>query len=217
MLRGIALERIQAEVMLLLQAKLPDELVRISQAYSGYDQRIAAQLSDAELGPMNLEPPVSYFPGHKASAIGLPKEQYPIVYGMAYRSVRDALRDADQYDARLSYMYVEGIVKAETQGVVNRAVQRYAEAVHNVVSDSGNVNGIVHEVPVPEITIYDEQDRPSGGATSDGFVDGSGDVWWWQGFRLEWAFPTMHTFGGRQTKPLPADGLEDAALPAGTF
>lgn len=211
-LRGMGLERIQAEVTMVLASGLGAELDRMSQQLSGWDHFVATQLGNSELAPFHLEHPVTYFPGHRRSMIDQPKESYPIVTVLAYNFRRDPERDGDQYDAGIVSTYVEGIVKGATEGIVNRAVQRTAEACHNVLKDSLNVNGCVSEVPVPGATIYDEVDRPVGTDPDGGFADGSGDVWWWQAFRLNYEFPTVHTLHGVNTPPAPQEGVSQDTL-----
>jgi hypothetical protein len=216
-IQGLGLELIQGEMCLVLQNGLLNELPRLSSAYSGWDLSLSQQLQNEQLEPMHLEQPAGFFPGHRRSMINLPKEMYPCISTMAYQSSRNAAEDGDQYEGNQVTVYIEGIVKGETEGEVNRAVQRYAEACHNVLVDSRTINNCVSSVPPPTVTIYDEVDRTEGQALGDGFNDAAGSVWWWQAFRLQYTLFTLHTYRGSQTMPVPPDGIRQSLLPAGTY
>jgi hypothetical protein len=216
-LEGTGLERIQMEIVLLLTAQLPEMLAAYQQSWSGYDHSVEMALGDADFGAFTIEPPVNLYPGHRESMISMPKDQYPCISCFAYNWVRDSDSDGDQYESGTASVYVEGIVKADTEGVVNRAVQRYAEATHRVILSSRTINGIVFEVPTPSLTIYDEVDRPIGKASDDSFADGTGPVWWWQAFRLDYRLSTHNNFGGLQGGFGAPGGVTDPSLVGGTY
>jgi len=211
-LRGLGMERVALEALKVLHEGVDQELQSIKWQWDPVDTDSATLFGDPTMEPIDLEPIVTWAFGHRKSMIGMPRSSYPAISSMCFQLTPNPLA-GDQFFGGTPVLVVEGIVAGDTESACNRRAFRTAEAANNVIVESTTLNGIVADIPMPDASLTNEVDRTSGLDSEGEFGDGSGEVWWWQGFTLTYRLQTTHTVRSRQRVPVPFDGIDVDQLP----
>jgi hypothetical protein len=191
----MGMERCARQVLLVLSAELNAELDAQAAAWASLDQELATARG-LDYVPADLEHvlPGNFVPGHRPSLLEASVDNYPNVSVMGYRKrPGGGDQDMDLYWGVNATVAVELMVKAgpyskdDVSGageeLVNRRVQRTAEAALNVLARHPNLDGIVEQITSP----------PVAGIT-DVFVRtelGSDNKWFWQAARIELSIPHL--------------------------
>lgn len=181
------LEEIGREACLILIEEINDELEAQETSWHTKDKEFAAARGVA-YEPIFLEKiqPSNIHHGHRPSLIEAPITEYPNLSIMAYTSdVSDD--DMDQVAKHENIMFVELMCKATSQEhtdpeeLLNRRVDRTADAVVAVINRNKNLNGKVDPFDdAPRVSISNIFSRSE--------FTGSGPTFIWQGARLDYVF-----------------------------
>jgi hypothetical protein len=178
---GTGLQELGRGVFTTLFAELNDQLVVEEERWVEADEELATLL-ERDYEPVTIEPipTENWHLGMRMTLVEAPVESYPNICVMAY-DARDAGDDAqlDHADVFNDLVFVEVMVKAETEALANDRCQRTADAVVKVLRRNRTLDGLVVEIPTrPRVVISDLFPRRSDA--------GAGDLWWWQGARIDY-------------------------------
>lgn len=187
------LERIAREATLVLLDELNDELTVVQDAWAPLDVELATKMS---VTPVAVElqhfEPSHFHLGNRQSIVEAPVGDFPMISIMAYNATPgEPGEQFDQADNYADNLYVEIFCNAEdvldgdnnvimtAEDLVNRRIQRSAEAVTAVLRRNLSLNGLVLPAnKLPSVNISDVFARKE--------KQGRGRVWWWQGCRIEY-------------------------------
>lgn len=195
---GTNLEPLQRALLLQLKANVNDKLDELNEFWKPKDEELAAALG-YEYVDSTCEHIAVFSDGHRPSFIDAPIENYPNISVMAYHA-EPSPEQFDQADSYSNTAFVELIVKSQTfedddlkvredaETVVNRRVQRTADAVQRSVSLDPTLGGTIFTLQnPPTVDITDVFIRRED-------VKKGGDKWAWQLARLEWKATTYSNF-----------------------
>ena len=192
--KGTGLERIQREAFLVLFNNLNAEIDLLESAWATLDEELATATGfDNPVISLESVENINFHLGHRPSLIEAPITRYPNVSVMAYQATPAAPDNLDHYNLYTDRLFVEVMVKSEryqvtadnlddqiaAERIVNARIQRTTDAVNNVITSNGTLNGTVTDIgKTPSVVI------------SDVFVRSEktsyGNPWLWQGSRLEY-------------------------------
>ena len=178
----IGIEPIQRAAFRQLFAGLNSALAQMALFMDLSDHEIAT-LQGQTYEPTVLEPvePANFYEGHRPSLINAPIDKYPNCSVMANQATPAPADFIDQADAYRCNLFVEVMAKTiDSEEVVNRRVQRMAEAVNITMMVDQSLGGVVTSFDSPPVVVVGDvfvrKEKTSYGAE-----------WLWQGARLEYA------------------------------
>lgn len=164
----IGMERVTREVIVLLTNNLGAALDTEDAKWVTLDQQLATLLHTDYVKCVSDKPsPENFHPGHRPSLIEAPIEGFPNVSAMAYQSLASS-DIGDQYEGSKITLFIEAMVidgpydpqttgfQVQGEDLVNRKVQRMAEAIHNVMISNRTLGGIVFEINDVPIVLVTE-------------------------------------------------------------
>lgn len=195
---GTGLEELQRAMLVHLHANVDGILDELNEKWKPLDEELSETL-ELEHVDSPCEHIAVFSDGHRPSFIEAPIDNYPNVSVMAYRA-EPAPEQWDQGDTFSDTVYVELLVKSPTfseeeqdsktdaESIVNRRVQRTADAVQRAVADDPTLGGSSYTLQAPPtVDITDVFVRRES-------VKTGGDKWLWQAARLEWKSTKYSSF-----------------------
>lgn len=194
--QGFGMEALARATLVVLMRDLNDELAAQEAAWADADEALALARGE-EPAPIPMEPvePRNFHLGNVPSLLEetTPKESYPNVAVMAYRSGPGGAGGGDHFAEYSNAVYVETMVKAspeEGEEVCDRRVWRTAEAINNVIQRSGDLGGLSYDLgPEPQCLVSEVFERPENPR------EGHGPKWYWQAARIEYTVSKYSPFG----------------------
>lgn len=201
----IGIEPIQRAAFKQLYEGLNGALAQMALFMDFSDQEIAT-LRGQVYEPTVLEPvtPENFYEGHRPSLINAAIDKYPNCSVMANQATPAALDLIDQADAYRCNLFVEVMAKTtDSEEVVNRRVQRMAEAVNITMMTDQSLGGVVTAFDGPPVVVVGDvfvrKEKTSYGAE-----------WLWQGARLEYAVRKEAARPSSNGAVLPAFDIDQA-------
>lgn len=201
----IGLEPIQRAAFRQLYDGLNGALSQMALFMDRSDEEMAT-LRGAVYEPTVLEPidPTNFYEGHRPSLINAAIEKYPNCSVMANQATPATLDLIDQADAYRCNLFVEVMAKTtDSEEVVNRRVQRMAEAVNITMMTDQSLGGVVTAFDGPPVVVVGDvfvrKEKTSYGAE-----------WLWQGARLEYAVRKEAARPSSNGAVLPAFDIDQA-------
>lgn len=208
---SVGLELVQRAAFLTLYEHLNDAISFVEGNWAHSDQELFLR-TNQPIERVTIEPIQGpcFYEGHRPSLIQAPVDQYPNVSVWAVRaSPHGESESADHVDVWANLLYVEIMTKSlSDEGEVNRRTVRTAEAAQLVMSNNPTLGGVVSGI-----------DGDTSTSMSDVFVrrenTSYGQVWFWQGVRLEYLVRKDAVLPSSQSGPnfrsLP-DGMTAAEM-----
>lgn len=178
----LGLEQIQRAALVQLIANTNDYIAQVEEFMTSSDIEVAT-LTGMDYVPTEIERIAQghFYEGHRPSLISAPVTNYPNLAVMAFQAQPGSDGELDQFDTYTDQLVIEIMVKAiENEEIVNRRIQRTAEAVNMAIMVDTTLGGVVtgFEGP-PSLDLTDVFTRKE--KTS------YGSHWYWQGARIEYA------------------------------
>ncbi len=127
--------------------------------------------------------PVKFFLGHHPSILERPATDYPNVTTVAHQH-RSAGDEGDQYEVVNNTIYSEAFLLYAEEDALDRMVQRYARAMHRVVSSFPQLSNVeiepIDQTPNVDVSV----------ATARRLEEFKDDIVYVQGCRVEHTFRT---------------------------
>lgn len=187
----IGMERIAREALVTLVNELNDAIDVEDAKWASLDAELANKLG-LPFRPCktNHVRKDNFYMGHRPSLIEADFDYYPNVAVMIASAVKGA-DPLDQLESNRLTMWIEAMAvdgpytqkhknfEREAEDLVNRKVQRMAEAIHAVLNSNRTFGGVIFEIEgISNASVSNCERRRNPG--------GSGDEFYWQMLRLEY-------------------------------
>lgn len=182
-------ERIYREALVILAGSLNAELSVQDAKWTTLDKDLAALLQIEYVAcTSDKVQPQNFYPGHIPSLIMAPVSAYPNVSVMSDQVVPAPVFGSDHYNGARLPLIIESIVldgpytsdddfHRNGEELVNKKVQRMAEAIHAVIGDNPTLNGLVMPIVDEPRVIFSECFRRSESTSY-------GADYYWQGVNM---------------------------------
>lgn len=189
--KQVELERLARAVLETMFAGINSQIAAQNTLWDARDASFATALgrTDPQISAETIENE-NFYVGHVPSLINADLERYPNIAVMAYTATPNPGSGYDWSEDYVVTLAVEIMCRStRTEEEVNSRVLRTVEAAHQCLmsDDARRLQGLTPQVPnAPTITIGDVFIKREG--------HGHGDVWYWQGGRLEYRLPTTVSY-----------------------
>lgn len=205
------LELAQRAALLQLFDHLDDAISAVEQKWAESDETLADHMGLPYV-PVEIEriEAQNFYEGHRPSLILAPIENYPNVSVWGVRSTPHAESDASDHTNIFSNLiFVEVMCKAldGEEGLVNKRVVRTSEAIHAVMRDDPTLGAVMTgfegDVSLNLSDVFTRREQTS-----------YGDLWYWQGARLEYVVRKDSVIAGSQQLASAPQAMPDGMTPA---